>query len=51
MALVRGPSWKPGDGTYKVSQMDMSIRIQEHIVGLDITVNDALAVDVPQCTA
>ena len=36
--------------TYKIGQMDVAIRVQKHVVRLDVAVDDALAVDIPQCT-
>ena len=37
--------------TYKVREMDMALGIQQNIVRLDITMDDALAVDVAQRAA
>lgn len=36
--------------TYEISQVDMPLRIQQHIVRLQIPVDDALRMDVPQGT-
>lgn len=37
--------------TYEVSQMDMPFRVQQHVVGFEIAMNDTLRVDVLQSTA
>lgn len=36
--------------THKVSKMDMSFRIEQYIVRLDISMNDALLVDILKST-
>lgn len=40
-----------GAGAYKVGQVDMALRVQQHVVGLDIPMHDALLVDVADCAA
>ena len=43
---------KPGcRGAYKVGQVDMTVCVEENVVGLDIAVDDALAVNIPQRAA
>jgi hypothetical protein len=37
--------------SYKVSQVDVSVGIEQNIVGFHITMNDALSVNVLQSTA
>lgn len=44
--LVRARVGGGCNQAYKVSQMDVSLRVQQHIVGLDIPMDNALLVDV-----
>lgn len=37
--------------TYKICKMHMAICIEENIVGLNISVDDVLSMDISQCTA
>jgi hypothetical protein len=36
--------------TYKIREMNMPFRVQEHIVGFEITVNDPLRVNISERT-
>jgi hypothetical protein len=36
---------------YKIRQVHMAIRIKEYVVGLDVSVDDILTMDISQCTA
>lgn len=40
-----------GVRSYEISQMDMAIRVEQHVVGLDVTVDDVLLVDVAKSAA
>jgi hypothetical protein len=37
--------------TYEVCQVDHAVGIEQHVIGLDVPVHDALAVYVPDCAA
>lgn len=46
MVLVcNGTTWQHW-WTYEVSQMDMALRVEQHVVRLDVPVHDSLLVDV-----
>lgn len=37
--------------TYEISQMDMSLGIQQHVIGLEIAMDDTLRMDILQGAA
>jgi hypothetical protein len=37
--------------TYEICQMDVALGVEQHVVGLDVPVHDALLVDVPHGAA
>lgn len=36
---------------YEISQMDVAVRVEQHVVGLDVAVNNVLLVNVAKSAA
>jgi hypothetical protein len=40
-----------GEGTDKICQVDVALRIEQHVIGFDIPMDDSLLMDISQGTS